>query len=49
MTMWFEEHGLFRDDPHIVPRMREFLSLVISPDSLAAIAKDMLVSMDRLV
>ena len=47
--MWFEEHGMLRDDPQILPRLQDFLSLVMSPDSLAAQAKDMLASLDRLV
>lgn len=49
MSMWFEEHGLQQDDPHVVPRLRDFLRLIASPPPLALTAKLMLQSLERIV
>ncbi|TDL26433.1 ras GEF [Rickenella mellea] len=48
-SMWIEEHHMLRDDPQIVPRLRDFLVLVISPPSLALTSKLMLQELDRRV
>ena len=49
LSLWLEEYGLLQDSPHIAPRLREFLSLILDPSSLALTAKYMVQSLDRLV
>lgn len=40
---------MLQDDPQIVPRLRDFLSLINSPPSLALTAKQMLQIIDKMV
>lgn len=47
--MWVADHQLVRDDPHIVPRLRDFLRLINAPSSLVVIAKNLLLKLDRKV
>lgn len=49
LSLWLEEYGLLQDSPHVAPRLREFLSLILDPSSLALTAKYMVQSLDRLV
>ncbi|KAL5533752.1 hypothetical protein ACEPAG_212 [Sanghuangporus baumii] len=48
LTMWVENHGMLQDDPHVVPRLKEFLSMIKAPPSLALSAKLILQSIDKL-
>ena len=49
LTMWLEEYDLLNQDPEVAPKMQDFLSLVISPASLALTARHILKSLERLV
>ncbi|KAH9081817.1 ras GEF [Lactarius deliciosus] len=48
LTMWLEEYDLLNQDPEVAPKLQDFLSLIISPSSLALTAKHMLKSLERL-
>ncbi|KAH9065896.1 ras GEF [Lactarius vividus] len=48
LTMWLEEYDLLNQDPEVAPKLQDFLSLIISPSSLALTAKYMLKSLERL-
>lgn len=45
---WLEEHRMPADDAHVVPRLQEFLSLIVEPPALATTAKLMIASLERL-
>ncbi|KIJ54182.1 hypothetical protein M422DRAFT_241434 [Sphaerobolus stellatus SS14] len=45
--VWIEKYGLMEDDPHIIPRLREFLELIHSPPAHAQNAKALLLEMQR--
>ena len=47
--MWLDEHGMAFDDPNILGKLRDFLSLIKSPPSLALTAKLMIQSIERKV
>ncbi len=49
LTMWLEEYDLLNQDPEVAPKLQDFLSLIISPSTLALTAKHMLKSLERLV
>ncbi|KAI5120791.1 hypothetical protein M0805_002418 [Coniferiporia weirii] len=48
LSMWLENHGLLQDDPHIAPRMKDFLSSIVSPPTLALSARLLLQSLDKM-
>ena len=49
LTMWVENHGMLQDDPQVVLRLKDFLSMIVSPPTLALSAKLLLQSIDKLV
>jgi RasGEF N-terminal motif len=49
LTMWLEEYDLLNQDAEVAPKLQEFLSLILSPATLALTAKHMLKSLERLV
>lgn len=49
LTMWLEDYDLLNQDPEVAPKLQNFLSLVISPATLALTARHMLKSLERLV
>ncbi|KZW00495.1 ras GEF [Exidia glandulosa HHB12029] len=46
---WLEEHHMLQEDSHIALSMQEFLSQIRSPPPAAAAARQILLSMERLV
>jgi len=48
LTMWLEDHNMVRDDRRIVIRLKEFLSAISEPQSLALTANLMLQAVERL-
>jgi son of sevenless-like protein len=46
-TTWLEDHVMLNEEPHIVQRMQEFLSLISQPPSLAFTAKLIMQSLER--
>lgn len=49
LTMWLEEYDLLNQDPEVAPKLQDFLSLIVTPASLALTARHMLKSLERLV
>ena len=47
--IWIEKHGLVLDEPSVVPRLRTWLSTILSPTGLALSAKQLVQSIDRIV
>ncbi|KZT27559.1 ras GEF [Neolentinus lepideus HHB14362 ss-1] len=48
LTRWIEDYRMTQEDPHIVPKLQEFLSYIVAPHALALTAKLMMQSLDRL-
>jgi son of sevenless-like protein len=48
LTMWLEEYDLLNQDPEVAPKLQDFLSLIVTPASLALTARHMLKSLERL-
>jgi len=49
LTLWLEEYDLLNQAPEIAPRLQEFLSLIVTPQTLQQTAKQILTSLERLV
>jgi len=49
LTMWLEEYDLLNQDPEVAPKLQDFLSLIVSPATLALTTKHILKSLERLV
>ncbi|KII94039.1 hypothetical protein PLICRDRAFT_50030 [Plicaturopsis crispa FD-325 SS-3] len=47
-TIWFEDHNLLREEPQVAEKLKEFLSLIVSPAPLAITARLMRESLDRM-
>ena len=47
--LWIEKHGLMVDEPGLVPRLRTWLSTILSPTGLALSAKQLVQNIDRIV
>ncbi|TFK56485.1 ras GEF [Heliocybe sulcata] len=48
LMRWIDDFRMTQDDPHIVPKLQEFLSYIVAPHALAVTAKSMMQSLDRL-
>lgn len=46
-TEWVERHKLVTDEPHLVPKLKEFLRLITSPPKCALTAKQLLQTIER--
>ncbi|TBU50019.1 ras GEF [Dichomitus squalens] len=49
LQVWSEQFGLLVDDPHLARRVVDFVSSITSPPPLAAIARDVLKSLERYI
>ena len=49
LQVWNDQFGLLQDDPYLARRVVDFVSSVTSPAPLAAVARDVLKSLERYV
>ncbi|KAM5536010.1 hypothetical protein V8D89_010268 [Ganoderma adspersum] len=49
LQVWNDQFGLLQDDPYLARRVVDFVSSVTSPPPLAAIARDVLKSLERYI
>lgn len=49
LQVWNDQFGLLQDDPYLARRVVDFVSSVTSPPPLAAVARDVLKSLERYV